>query len=43
MILVNVNAQPVSFFDKTPVGRIVTRFSKDMDQVSLSTTALPLG
>lgn len=28
---------PVSFFDTTPVGRIVQRFSKDTDQVMHST------
>jgi ABC-type multidrug transport system fused ATPase/permease subunit len=34
-LIQRVLGAPTSFFDKTPVGRIVTRFSKDMDQVDL--------
>ncbi len=32
-MLVNVMRQPVSFFDTTPLGRILTRFAHDIDQI----------
>ena len=32
-MLVNIMRQPVSFFDTTPLGRILTRFAHDIDQI----------
>jgi ATP-binding cassette subfamily C (CFTR/MRP) protein 1 len=32
-LLVNVLRQPVAFFDTTPLGRILTRFASDIDQI----------
>jgi ABC-type bacteriocin/lantibiotic exporter with double-glycine peptidase domain len=33
-LLRRILGAPMSFFDQTPIGRIVSRFSKDMHQVS---------
>lgn len=35
LILKNVLRSPMSFFDMTPIGRIVNRFSKDLDTVDV--------
>ncbi|XP_042861563.1 multidrug resistance-associated protein 1-like isoform X1 [Penaeus japonicus] len=35
MLLDNVMHSPMSFFDMTPIGRIVNRFSKDLDTVDV--------
>ena len=35
-LLVNVLRGPTSFFDTTPTGRIVTRFSKDINHIDFS-------
>lgn len=32
-LLVNILRQPCSFFDTTPIGRILTRFAADIDQI----------
>ncbi|CAH0555486.1 unnamed protein product [Brassicogethes aeneus] len=33
MILINIIKQPMAFFDTTPLGRLLSRFSKDVDVV----------
>ncbi|RUS82898.1 hypothetical protein EGW08_009321 [Elysia chlorotica] len=38
-LLVNILASPMNFFDTTPIGRIVNRFSKDLDTLD---TVIPL-
>ncbi|CAF1436131.1 unnamed protein product [Rotaria sordida] len=38
IILIGVLHSPMSFFDTTPVGRIINRFAKDIDSID---TALP--
>ena len=35
-MLVNIMRQPVSFFDVTPLGRILTRFAHDIDQIDVA-------
>ena len=35
-LLRHVLASPLSFFDSTPVGRIVNRFSKDTDTIDVT-------
>ncbi|PRD31029.1 UNVERIFIED_CONTAM: Canalicular multispecific organic anion transporter 1 [Trichonephila clavipes] len=35
-ILVNVLKSPMSFFDTTPLGRVVNRFAKDVDTVDVT-------
>lgn len=35
MLLKNIMHSPMSFFDITPIGRIVNRFSKDIDIVDI--------
>lgn len=34
-VLANVIQSPMSFFDATPIGRIVNRFSKDLDTLDI--------
>ena len=34
-ILGNIVKSPMSFFDQTPVGRIVNRFAKDIDVIDV--------
>ena len=38
-VLLNVLASPMSFFDMTPIGRVVNRFSKDVDVLD---TVIPM-
>ena len=38
-LLQNVISSPMEFFDTTPIGRIVNRFSKDVDVMD---TVIPL-
>ena len=40
-LLANVLRLPVSFFDRTPTGRILNRFSHDIDQIDVS-SQMPL-
>ena len=35
LLLKKVSRCPMRFFDKTPLGRIMNRFSKDMDECKL--------
>ena len=39
-LLANVLRLPVSFFDRTPTGRILNRFSHDIDQIDVSSQML---
>jgi ABC-type multidrug transport system fused ATPase/permease subunit len=38
IILIGVLHAPMSFFDTTPIGRVINRFARDIDSVD---TALP--
>ena len=37
LLLSKVSRCPMRFFDKTPLGRIMNRFSKDMDECKSNT------